>query len=305
MAITASFVGIGVAPRVLVDARALSPRTVRVNFSEAMKVNTAIGLKASYTIDAAEGSTSVEVTDVSLGTGTNPAYVVLTVDVDFSVGIDNYNVQVASTVKDVAGNPIDEDYNNDFFGGLDFGVLDHCEAAKARLLEQFKRTNLPDLLCALTEPAGDLERAFADIRQYRSLDTAFGVGLDRIGSLYQRPRNGRVDEDYRTILKVEAFKVSSKGTGNDLIRLLQMLDDAIDPDSIVYEEHYPAGVLLSSTVPAGARLRGRERGMILKSAAPAGVRLNYQFREQGVPIFGWHGDSRAAGWGAGIWAEMV
>jgi hypothetical protein len=312
MTLVATYVGIGDPPRVGVDARALSPRTVRVNFSETMKVNAAIQNIASYTITEDVGSTAVAVTDVSLGSAFSPTYVILTLDADLSVGFDNYNVLVTSGVKDVAGNSLDEDHDNDDFSGLDFGVLDHCEDAKARLLEQFKRTNLADLICALCEPAGDLERAIADIRSYRSLDTAFGIGLDRLGQLYRRPRNGRDDEDYRVILKVEAFKVSSKGTPNDIITLITMLDDGVDPESIIYEEHYPAGILVSSTVPLGSRLRGVERGEILKSAKPAGVRLVYLFTEDGAELFGWDDDLDALPWGeesddeiGGIWAEGI
>ena len=327
MSLTATFTGIGVHPTV-VTARARSSRTIEVRFSEPMRVNSALLDEDNYVLFHDGVSVDVAVLSVALIYPSAEDAVMLTVDVDPTIGIDNYAVRVDTSIVDVAGNTLAGDDawgpfgepvtdNVEYFSGLDWTVSDHCALGQARMLEQFKTLPVFEgVLCATLDPGGDIERAADDVKNRRSLDTAFGKGLDKLGELYKRPRNGDVDDDYRLYLKAEALNVSSRGHPDEIIAIISQLRGD-ETDDLIYHEHYPAGISISDVITSDDtetvnRIGERFAG-ILRKAKPAGVRLVYSWIDGDAIYFVWDGDD-GGGWqeedeqpdgDGGIWMEGV
>lgn len=106
MAITANFTGTGIKPQVQ-SAGGLSVTVVRVHFSEAMDNNAALKNVASYTVAEDVGSVARTVASISPEQAVGPTYLDLTLDGEMTAGTNNYNVQVSTSVKDLAGNTLD------------------------------------------------------------------------------------------------------------------------------------------------------------------------------------------------------
>jgi hypothetical protein len=112
MPLTGSFTGIGVAPQV--DAAvAQTQQTVRVVFSEGMTATADLTDPVTYTINEDLGSDPRTVSSVIIQSA---SIVVLTLDGLLTPGTDNYEVEVADTVIDLAGNPLDPANDTADFG---------------------------------------------------------------------------------------------------------------------------------------------------------------------------------------------
>lgn len=177
-----------------------------------------------------------------------------------------------------------------------------CTAGQARLIEVLKRPRVQRYLCILLNQVDDLIGAVGGVLAGRSLSTAIGIQLDRIGQLYGFLRQGADDATYRARLQALAVVAGSAGAPDELLDVLLTLDDGDDASSIAYVPHYPAAFILTYTVAAGAWLEGMLWGEILRRADPSGVQSVLLFYERDVDIFGWSGES-GVGWDAGIWAE--
>ena len=318
MPLSGPYIGIGVAPQVT-EAFADATNRVRVLFSEPMRADAALQDPASYVITPDGGSDARVVTAVSLEPTAAPTYVILVLDGDLTVGVDNYNVAVDPAIEDVAHNPIDPAHDDaDFSGDHASTTLDHCAAALARLLQQFKgRPKLEATICALTTGAQDLEQAMVDTLAFRSLGTAFGAQLDRLGETLRQPRDGLTDAAYRIILQAKVLVLSSKGHADELIAILLLLDDGFAPSAITYAEHHPAAYVLTCDVPAGGQLIGERFARLLREAKPTGVYYHLDFQEEDTVLFTWAfvaGSDAAppadSGWEeesspgiGGVWAE--
>ena len=110
-----SFSGIGVGPQVE-SALGLSRVRVRVFFTEPMTDDAALNAAGSYTITEDVGSDPRFVLEVWPENVTNPGYVDLVLDGQVTEGVDNYNVQVSTTLTDVAGNALDASSDDANFG---------------------------------------------------------------------------------------------------------------------------------------------------------------------------------------------
>jgi hypothetical protein len=285
-----TFVGIGVAPEV-VSAFAETTRRVRVVFSEPMDAASGIADSASYTITADVGSAARTVVSVSLEPAVSPTYVLLVLDGDLTVGTDNYNVAVDTTVTDAAGNELDAAADDADFDGTHADPLtDHCEEAKARLAYQHRgQERIEDLICVFAERMQAPDQALIDTRSFRSIDTAFGEQLDRIGAIIGITRKGLDDEEYRIRLRAKAQVIRSRGRPDELLNILTTLDDgftASEGGNITLVESFPATVILNGTlVPSGDVERGAEFAQsYLRPAKPAGVRLIHEFWETDIPL---------------------
>lgn len=196
-------------------------------------------------------------------------------------------------------------------------VESHCELAKSRLAEQFKgKVNFEALICLLGDRIQDLEQELANTWLFRSIATAVGAQLDRIGIHLRTPRNGTDDEDYRERLSARAIIVGSRGTPDELLLAALALDDGDDPSSIVFIQTPPAAFQLYFTVPAGEVETGWEWGRILRAGQPAGVNGHFYFHERSTTLFSWAASAADpsppadSGWFegtglAGTWAEVV
>lgn len=196
--------------------------------------------------------------------------------------------------------------------------IDHCEIAKHRLAWQFhERTHLNELVCDIGDRCTEIEQGLADVKAFRSIETAFGDTLDNIGRTIGQPRNGLSDADYRVRLRARAQVIGSMGRPDELLAILVTLDDGFDLSQITLTEEYPAAVVLHCQVAAGEQPLGEAFARFLIQAKAAGVKIILEFEEQGVTLFSWStspddpAPSAGSGWAeisggpGGRWAEAV
>lgn len=112
----------------------------------------------------------------------------------------------------------------------DVDYVDHTAIALGRLPEQFKAlTNIQLVISALcTAGVQPIESCLRQLLTQRSLDTAVGAQLDSIGLVVGQSRDGHDDETYRRFLRATISAHRSKGTIEDLIRVIDLVifDDA-------------------------------------------------------------------------------
>lgn len=298
----------GVRPRV-VSAVTLSSGLVRVTFNESLAPSGPTLDPTNYTITADVGSDARTVSGVALdGTSPSPS-VILTLDGALTSGIANYNVEVAD-VTDLAGNVVDPAFDNvDFDGRYTApGIESHCEEALARLLSQFTQsTRLRALVCALADQADPVEQNLWDVQAYRSINTATGLQLDRLGILLGLPREGATDADYRRFLRAKTLANNSAGHADTLIQILELLDNGYAPTEINLREDFPAVAVLHCLVDEGDNVLGEYFVRFLRQAKAVGTRVILHFEEDGPTLFQWDAGANppGSGWGAGLWARAV
>lgn len=89
------------------------------------------------------------------------------------------------------------------------------------LLEQFKSSeNIVKLTQAVSWCKKELDEAVIAVAKLRLLDNAVGVTLDEIGEELGVGRNDSTDDEYRVILKIRSFRVSSSGTRDQIIDII-------------------------------------------------------------------------------------
>lgn len=103
-------------------------------------------------------------------------------------------------------------------------ITNHVELAKDRLREQYK--NKP-FISALIQSWGDqvqeLEQVLYDLSTLRTITDGFGIQLDLIGELLDKPRDGRSDADYKIVLLAKIAQNISRGTSEDVIGVFKIL----------------------------------------------------------------------------------
>jgi hypothetical protein len=298
----------GVRPQV-VSAVTLGTGLVRVTFNEPLAPTGPTVDPTNYTITADVGSAARTVSGVALDGDSPSPSVVLTLDGPLTDGIANYNVEVVD-VTDVAGNVVDPAFDNvDFDGRYTApGIESHCEEALARLLSQFSRsTRLRSLICALADQADPIEQNLWDVQAYRSIDTATGLQLDRLGLLLGLPREANTDADYRRFLRAKILANNSTGRADTLIQILELLDNGFDPTAITLREDFPAVAVLHCLVDSGDDALGEYFVRFLRQAKAVGTRVILHYEEDGPVLFQWDDGANppGSGWGDGLWARAV
>lgn len=92
------------------------------------------------------------------------------------------------------------------------------EDVKDLLIEDFKSSeNIVKLLYIISSEKQKIDQAMIYLAKHRLISTATGEYLDIIGEEMGIERNGADDEEYRTILKIRAYRVASSGTRGDII----------------------------------------------------------------------------------------
>lgn len=301
------FVGVGIRPSVA-NAQAITEQRVRVRFTEAMRADAELLDATNYTITPDGGSAARTVVSVSIDADDS---VILHLDGVLTFGQANYNVAVALTVADVAGNTLTNPDDADF-DGIN-SVEMHCALALARLAQQFRgRPHIEDLVCTFASRWDGPEQALQDVRTYRALDQAFGIQLDLLGAWLGLLRSGQTDAVYRIRLQAQVQVNASHGRPNELIDILTVLDAGFSPGAIYLREAATAVVILHCLVPGGSDYLGELFVRFLRQAKAVGVRLILEYEESGPQLFTWrHSDGHLdpppanSGWGAGIWARAV
>ena len=236
--------------------------------------------------------------------------------VGFPVVVDSFAVAPASGETEPEFEDIDlTDPQYEEYGF----ISNHCELAQDRLSEPFRQPNMRSVVCIWGERMQGLEQQLANLLLLRSLDTALGAQQDALGRLMGISRDGIGDLDFRVRLRARAKVIGSQQTAPSLLEVITILDDGNDPSSISYTPVYPAGFVLTFTVPQGQQLWGEQWVRdFLAPVTPSGVRGQFEFSERDTRIFTWaespNGDPTPGiqtGWAeatpgsGGTWADVV
>lgn len=93
-------------------------------------------------------------------------------------------------------------------------MYDHHAIMKDRLTDNYDKSrdsNISKMLQVMSEEANKSEQSYALMKYLSDIDTATGEALDAKGVNVGLPRGGRVDEDYRRLIKVKTIANLSNG----------------------------------------------------------------------------------------------
>lgn len=122
--------------------------------------------------------------------------------------------------------------------------MDYVGIAKARLAGRINQKPLVEaLLSALPNQLSILELTLDQLKNERSIDTAIGIQLDKVGEIVGEARQGRDDETYRQYIRFRVFVNISKGRPHDLSYATRFATQA---DDVQYIEFFPAQVIMFS-----------------------------------------------------------
>lgn len=122
-------------------------------------------------------------------------------------------------------------------------ILDHEDRAKALLIEQYKElVKAEGTVAAFAAQIQELEDAYCDMLDKRTLDGAEGTLLDLMGSIVVQDRLGFADDFYRNVLKAKVGENTSQGEIDKIIQITQLLSGA---NLVHLQEWYPAGIGIS------------------------------------------------------------
>lgn len=121
---------------------------------------------------------------------------------------------------------------------------DYAPEIIALLYSQFNdpenKENWQKLIRALTKSRNEIEAVMKDLYTQRSLETAIGEQLDRLGQIIGLPRNGRNDADYREALRLQIRINRGSGEPELLIEALLFFTGS---DTVWLQEVYPAALI--------------------------------------------------------------
>lgn len=151
-------------------------------------------------------------------------------------------------------------------------ILTHVEDAKNRLLEQYKgKPALASLLGAIVQEWQEIETVCKDLNDDRSVDTALGAILDRVGAIVGQAREpGQSDEDYRILIKSKIGQNISQGEPERIIETFKVLKQA---SIVLLMEFFPGGVGVQGDVTFADQTEINKIYQILERVAAAGVRI--------------------------------
>jgi len=106
-------------------------------------------------------------------------------------------------------------------------ITNKIELAKKRLMSQYKDSSVINMILeVIMEQEQALEDAIYDVSTLCHLDTAFGIQLDRIGTIPGIKRYGLNDEDYRKRIYAQIVLNCSNGEAETLITALKLIMNA-------------------------------------------------------------------------------
>lgn len=139
-------------------------------------------------------------------------------------------------------------------------------------------TNFQKVIKSLSGQAQIINTQQQLLQNMRSIDAAVGKQLDGLGEILGVLRtDGQTDDSYREALIFQIFINQSKGTPEEVIKILEFLTQA----SVVwYDEDYPAAYQMATNGLKGVNSLGgtvnpSDLIKILQSVSPAGVEFIY------------------------------
>ena len=152
-------------------------------------------------------------------------------------------------------------------------ISDHVARCQSRTLQQYKGTNVEQLLIAVGERTQEMENQLCAMEHLDILDACEGQQLDQCGAEFSLPRGGWGDDQYRIAIKAQIGKTYSQGTIEDVIMLWGILSGAKD---IQITEKEPCAVELYSD---SLLIDGLEQFAkdLFKDVLPGGVRIDITY----------------------------
>jgi len=121
-------------------------------------------------------------------------------------------------------------------------MMDYEALALSRLTSFFEgKPRVREVVGSLPVQLTILESVADQVKNERSIDTAIGIQLDKVGAIVGERRLGRLDEEYRRAIRLRTFINTSKGRPSDLIFAVK---ESTQASNVQYFESYPATVLL-------------------------------------------------------------
>ena len=152
-------------------------------------------------------------------------------------------------------------------------ITDHIDAAKRRLLQQYKDSprvaSLIEILFG--RQVQEIEDAAHQFYGRLDIDNAQGAQLDRIGTIVGLTRIGWEDNLFRILLKAKIGKNVSHGRLEDVISVWRLLAQA---NEVQVVETYPAQIDLYSDTPIDASIAAFVRDL-MQDVVAAGVRVDF------------------------------
>jgi hypothetical protein len=144
-------------------------------------------------------------------------------------------------------------------------MMDYSSVARVRLAGRINQKPLVEAVAtSLPKQLTIVEATLDQLKNERSIDTAIGVQLDRVGEIVGEPRNGRDDETYRQYIKFRVFVNVSKGRPHDVSYATRFITQG---DDIQYQEFFPAQVVMFSDGYAA----NQDTPSLLQDVSPAAV----------------------------------
>ena len=118
--------------------------------------------------------------------------------------------------------------------------MDQVVLGVSRLIHQWQdKPVVVALLTSFLLSVQQIEDTYDQLLNERGIDTAIGAQLDVLGLIVGELRDNRLDEPYRSAIKLRIAINNSDGTEPVVVSLLKQLSSA---DTVIYQDVYPAGV---------------------------------------------------------------
>ncbi len=177
-------------------------------------------------------------------------------------------------------------------------IEDYLAELKEKQLTQFKNSpNFNALLKSIATQLDELENAIFDVKMKRSVLTAEGVTLSKVGAIVgeYRSLNGIAatdDEVYRFLILARIIINNSEGTRENILDLLRTLGAT----NIYMHDDYPASMTINYTgIDPDFLSVAQVKDLIEQGTQPIGINLGYYTNE----YFGFDSDPFAKGFGVG------
>lgn len=182
-------------------------------------------------------------------------------------------------------------------------ITDHVERARNALKSGMHNANrFKRLLDAFTGEIQLLENTLLDLFYARTIEGATGPQLDLIGRILDEPRDGLSNTQYRRFLRV---KIAVLASGGERWRLVDILKTATGATSVQFTPEYPAAftVYYTTAVPLSTDVRARIKRLF---GDAVGSGIGFEIVEAvDVDYFGFSDDPDAAGFGEGVFSEVI
>lgn len=178
-------------------------------------------------------------------------------------------------------------------------IANHIQRGLDVLLSQYRRsTKFKGLISAFLKQVQDLENASFACIVNRRLDSAAGVNLDQYGRVFNQPRNGLSDDEYRNVIKVRIAAYRGKGNIKSVTSIAAGLFGVAARYSPLRGPAYTISVIVSSVASAQFAQTAID---ILFLTRPAGVSLaDFLESQSGSFTF----DTPGQGWDVSQWGTV-